>query len=641
MPMKKRTALSLLVTAGAAVAMLALVPIAAVGGPGIDPNKLPDLRSDAPEAVQMPEISPEGRLLLRFNGYVTNVGNGPLHIQGNPQLPSSDPLGPQQWAFLPSQYADTPQLGAGGWEIARPAEVVSEGNDDHDHFHYLRISRYSLWNLAKTAQVAPAEKVGFCLFDSENAAGFSNPPIGDNGAGYSGGGDLCRRGQPGATTLQMGVSPGWRDVYDWTVDHQWVDISETAPGQYYVAAEADPEDRVLESNESNNGIAFTPEPVTVPGYVAAPVGPLGTPAGQAIGVELGASAFSHPIGGIGARAFRVTTPPANGTLNVTVGQLFTNPVVTYVPNPGFSGVDTFEYEARDLTSAYPLNSQRASAVINVGAIPSITVVISGAPASLVVGTSAKLTATVTNGSGGVNWSVNGRVGGNAKVGTIGSGGLYKAPKSIPAGGKVTVTATSKENSAKSASKTIKIIAARKLKPSFARGGIMAEPLVTVGKGTVRVRNLAKKAGRFTVGFSYRGKRFARRSRTVKAGRVYIAGAKFPKRWNRKRIRVAVAFKPASGKATVKVAGPTFLSKIKSTRKGRIITARTRTLRTGRVLMVVSHGKTVLRRCQVSRLARGTATCRATLRAGMKLSNVRVTARLTSEDGLRAVRRGRV
>ncbi len=638
MPIKKRTALSLLATAGTVAAIAALVPLAAQGGPGIDPNKLPDLRSDAPEAPQDPEVN-NGRLLLRFNGFVTNVGNAPLHLQGNPQLPPSDPNGPKQWAFLPGDYADTPQA---SWEVARSPQVLYETNDNHNHFHYMRISRYSLWNAAKTAEVAPGQKVGFCLYDSEPAPGVApKAPIGDNGDGYSGGGDFCRQFQPGATTVQMGISPNHRDVYDFTLALQWVDISDTAPGQYYLAAQADPDDAVLESNESNNGIAFAASSTVVPGYVANPIS-LGTPFEQSIGIQLTAQAFAHPnLGPLSPPLFRVTSPPANGQINVTVGQQFSNPIVTYVPSPGFVGVDTFEYEVRDPTSAYPIAAPRASVAVNVAGNPSIAVAISGAPSQLVAGTSAQLKATVVNGNKGVNWAVNGVLGGNSTVGTISARGLYKAPTKIPAGGKVTIKATAKENPAKSASKTISIISARKAKPSFKRGGTMAEPIVTVARGKVSVKNLSKRAGRFTISFKYKGKRFARRSRSAKAGRVYNTSVKFPKGWNRKQIRIAVAFKPKTGRASVKVAGPTALSKVRVNRSGRVITARTKTLRTGRVTMIVSHGKTVLRRCRVAPLARGTVRCKAVLRAGMKLKNVRVTASLTAEDGLRAVRRGRV
>jgi len=653
MPIKKRTALSLLATAGTAAAIAALVPLAAQGGPGIDPNKLPDLRSDPPEAPQDPEVSASGRLLLRFNGFVTNIGNAPLHLQGNPQLPPSNPGGPKQYAFLPGDYADNPQP---SWEVARSPEVLFETNDGHWHWHYMKISRYSLWNQARTAEVAPGQKVGFCLYDSEPAPGVpSKAPVGDNGNGYSGGGNFCSQDVNDALPngdgdglgaeedfIQMGVSPNYRDVYDWTLGLQWIDISETAPGSYYLAAQADPENRVAESNESNNGVAFMAQPTIVPGYVAKSIGPVATPYGQSVGIELGSDAYQHPnLGSLGPQLFRVTSPPANGTISVAVGRQFANPVVTYVPNPGFAGVDSFEYEVRDPTSAYPLNAPRASAVINVGNNPSIGVAISGAPAKLVAGTSAKLKATVVNGTKGVNWTVNGVAGGNKTVGTISTSGLYKAPVRVPKGGRVTIKATSKENPAKSASKAIRIISPLKAKPSFARGGTMAEPLVTVARGKVSVRNLSKKAGRFTINFKYKSKRFARRARSVKAGRVVTTSVRFPKGWNRKKVRIAVAFKPKTGRASVKVAGPTALAKIRTTRKGRVLTARAKTLRTGRVTMVVSHGKTVLRRCTAAPLARSTVRCKATLRAGMKLKNVRITARLTAEDGLRAVRRGRV
>lgn len=60
--------------------------------------------------------------------------------------------------------------------------------------------------------------------------------------------------------------------------------------------------------------------------------------------------------------------------------------------------------------------------------------ISGAPASLVAGTSAQLTATVSGVPGGVTWS--------ASAGTISPGGLLVAPATPPAGGTLTVRATS-------------------------------------------------------------------------------------------------------------------------------------------------------------------------------------------------------
>jgi hypothetical protein len=80
--------------------------------------------------------------------------------------------------------------------------------------------------------------------------------------------------------------------------------------------------------------------------------------------------------------------------------------------------------------------------LSVDAPAGTTVAISGAPSSLSVGTSAQLTATVTGGTGGVTWAVNGVAGGNSTVGTISSSGLYQAPATVPPGGAVTIRATS-------------------------------------------------------------------------------------------------------------------------------------------------------------------------------------------------------
>ena len=75
----------------------------------------------------------------------------------------------------------------------------------------------------------------------------------------------------------------------------------------------------------------------------------------------------------------------------------------------------------------------------VSARPAPSVAISGMPLRVVAGSRVQLTATVANLPGGVTWS--------ATSGTITSAGLYRAPKTPPMGGVVTVTATSNANPA--------------------------------------------------------------------------------------------------------------------------------------------------------------------------------------------------
>jgi len=82
----------------------------------------------------------------------------------------------------------------------------------------------------------------------------------------------------------------------------------------------------------------------------------------------------------------------------------------------------------------------------------ITVNVSPATASVILGATQQFTATVTGTSNtGVTWSVNAIAGGNQTVGTISASGLYTAPQSLPPTNPVTITATSEVSSTASGS----------------------------------------------------------------------------------------------------------------------------------------------------------------------------------------------
>ena len=136
----------------------------------------PDLRADPVEAiVSGPAVdsnteggSATGRLLLRFDGFVTNVGGGPARGLGQPPAGPGDSSRSARWRRARGR-APTRR------SPVATAQVQYEEEDAHDHFHLERAMRYSLWNEARTAQVAPGQKVGFCLYDLEDAPGFSGP----------------------------------------------------------------------------------------------------------------------------------------------------------------------------------------------------------------------------------------------------------------------------------------------------------------------------------------------------------------------------------------------------------------------------------------------------------------------------------
>ena len=139
--------------------------------------------------------------------------------------------------------------------------------------------------------------------------------------------------------------------------------------------------------------------------------------------------------------FRIIEPPRRGTLNVPSGPTFTATSVVYTPSPGWVGPDRFTYTVRNSSSSFPRYPTPAAVTLNVGGVfPNVS--LSGAPATMFTGTSARLIATVLADDPYVTWTVNGVGGGSPQTGTVDPTGLYVAPATPPPGGQVTIRATS-------------------------------------------------------------------------------------------------------------------------------------------------------------------------------------------------------
>jgi Lysyl oxidase/Bacterial Ig domain len=417
-----------------AMAAFAVAGVAALGlaraATGVGPAEaLPDLVSDAPTAqrfeVYSDSATSANRLLLRFNGYVHNQGTGPLEIIG--RTPVSGTM-----STTGQRIFDT----TGGFvreDLTHHPLLIYETADGHNHWHLRAAMRYALYNGVKSAEVAPAQKVGFCLIDSEHVDGS-----GPSNAAYLLG-TFCERNNPTAASVSMGISPGWRDRYGSTLAFQWVDVSDVQPGTYWLGATSDPDNVVLESNEANNGTAFADTASVIPGFVAQPVSVTNIVSGQARQVSLGAT----PFGGVslGNRTFKIVGAPSHGTLDQAVGTPFASTIVTYTPAAGYAGPDSFTYVAADASTEFPHAPASATVTLSTSAAAT-SVAISGAPSHLVAGASVQLVATVVSDPPTVQWRVDGVAGGTASSGVVSSTGLYTAPDVPPAGGTITITASS-------------------------------------------------------------------------------------------------------------------------------------------------------------------------------------------------------
>jgi hypothetical protein len=413
-------------TFATAAVLVVIAGAAAVSGDAAAVTEtLPDLAADRPTNATLQTYSRPGspnHLLLRFEGYVHNRGAGALEVRG------SGPAGGRMSATAQRIYRSD-----GTWadDSSRGVQMIWEAEDGHDHWHIKHAARYSLWSADRTAMVAPAQKVGFCLIDSQHVdshgPGSQVYRLSDN--------DFCAQGRPQVPSLVEGVSAGWRDVYVRTLAFQWVDVSDVQPGTYWLRTEVDPDNWARESDESN-APAYASNASTIPGYVARGVdaGIISTTAPT--NVRLATVSYGSNLG---SPEFRITAPPRHGRLSRAVGAPFQGGDVVYTPDPGWLGPDRFTYEARDSTSEFPRYPTSAAATVAVGGLTP-AVAISGAPASMYTGTSARLTAHLLRPEG-VTWTVNGIPGGSRDVGTIDGSGLYVAPSSVPPGGQVTIRAT--------------------------------------------------------------------------------------------------------------------------------------------------------------------------------------------------------
>jgi hypothetical protein len=323
-------------------------PVLSPTAQAASPDLLPDLVADAPVNPQPLQVALLGdgqnHLLLRFGGLLHNIGAGPLEIRGaNPVNGAMSTTG-QRIYRADSTYHD---------DNSRRPRIEYETTDGHDHWHLKNAARFSLWNEAGTAEVAPGSKVGFCLEDGERVDSFApaSPTYSETQI------QRCREGQLSPSNVVEGISPGWQDVYGPNVPFQWVDITDVAPGNYRLGSQMDPDDFVLESNEANNGPTLAASTVTVPGYVASPARATAT---SACTIALDAQQYGAP----GPRMFQILSRPAHGRLSTPAGP-FPESEVVYKPNRRFAGADAFSYAVLDSSSSYPLHPVAAAVTVTV------------------------------------------------------------------------------------------------------------------------------------------------------------------------------------------------------------------------------------------------------------------------------------
>lgn len=144
------------------------------------------------------------RRLLRFDGVIWNVGESDFFL--------GDPRESDQF-----EYASC-----------------------HGHYHLQDIAEYMLLDPGSGETLVVGRKQGFCMLDSQRIN--SDQP-------------------PRYNCDFQGLSAGWADVYESTLDCQWLDITDVPPGEYVMRIRVNPSGTFEESDYSNNAAEF---PVSIP-----------------------------------------------------------------------------------------------------------------------------------------------------------------------------------------------------------------------------------------------------------------------------------------------------------------------------------------------------------------------------------------
>jgi hypothetical protein len=200
---------------------------AAGGAPPPEPQPLlPDLRTLEPEELYVEFDPSSGVRKIRFSTTLLNAGEGPLELIGIPDPADGTIVARQRivqadWTFVERE--------AGRFRYDGP----------HGHWHFEDLTVFELWSVGQGGRLdtvlATTGKATFCAVDEVPYLAHAGQ------SAYFG----CDAGV-------QGLSAGWTDTYEAALPGQELDIGGLADGIYVIRTTVDPDNRLLETDDSNN-----------------------------------------------------------------------------------------------------------------------------------------------------------------------------------------------------------------------------------------------------------------------------------------------------------------------------------------------------------------------------------------------------
>jgi hypothetical protein len=231
------------VVASAGVAGMLLVAALGVSqAVSAPPNSdvLPDLVQAVPFGLTATRDG--DRFRLGFGSAVSNVGEGPLIVEAWRSSTSAPAMRARQVIARE----------VGGWRRNGPVgELRYVVAETHQHWHLLPFDAYELRRAGGGPPVA-ARKSGFCLGDRFREA--SVPPLEAAAAPFYRGN--CGLGDRGLRALREGISTGFGDDYQPTLEGQSFDVTGLPAGEYVLSHEVNAGRRLRESDYRNNAASL-------------------------------------------------------------------------------------------------------------------------------------------------------------------------------------------------------------------------------------------------------------------------------------------------------------------------------------------------------------------------------------------------
>jgi len=185
-----------------------------------------------------------GFRVLRFSSMLANGGRGPMVVRPRPRgdCPPGHRLA-RQLISVDRNRDRHYQRGVDTREVSRRAGCMVD-HPTHHHWHFEGMAAYRLVDPGPRRHVVTGRpKVSFCLRDNQPIPG-TRPR--QRRAFF---GDCGRN-------LVQGISPGWVDLYDLTLPGQSLRLPRgMRDGVYCLVTRADPQDQLVETDESNNARA--------------------------------------------------------------------------------------------------------------------------------------------------------------------------------------------------------------------------------------------------------------------------------------------------------------------------------------------------------------------------------------------------